>query len=49
MTHLSIQNIHKSFGRAHALRGISFDVAPGEIVALQGVRPAKGFVDILNG
>ena len=36
MTHLSIQNIHKSFGRAHALRGISFDVAPGEIVALLG-------------
>lgn len=36
MTGLSINNIHKSFGATHALRGISFEVAEGEIVAVLG-------------
>ncbi len=33
---LSIANIHKSFGQTQALRGISFEVAEGEIVAVLG-------------
>lgn len=33
---LQITNIHKSFGATHALQGVSFAVAPGEIVAVLG-------------
>lgn len=33
---LSITNIHKSFGQTQALKGISFEVAEGEIVAVLG-------------
>ncbi len=33
---LSIANVHKSYGHIHALRGISFEVAEGEIVTLLG-------------
>ncbi len=36
MTHLSLRNIHKSFGPVPALQDVSFDVSPGEIVALLG-------------
>ena len=33
---LDLVNIDKSFGEIYALRGVSFDVGPGEIVALLG-------------
>jgi ABC-type Fe3+/spermidine/putrescine transport system ATPase subunit len=33
---LSIVDVHKSFGSSPALRGVSFDVAEGEIVAVLG-------------
>lgn len=33
---LSVQNIHKSFGAVKALRGVTLDVRPGEVVALVG-------------
>ena len=33
---LEITNLHKSFGETHALAGVSFDVAKGEIIAVLG-------------
>jgi ABC-type Fe3+/spermidine/putrescine transport system ATPase subunit len=36
MDTLSVENIHKSFGPTQALRGVSFTVKTGEIVALLG-------------
>lgn len=33
---LSVRNIDKSFGGVHAVRGVSFDVMPGEILGLIG-------------
>jgi ABC-2 type transport system ATP-binding protein len=33
---LSVQGIDKHFGERHALRGVSFDVRPGELVAVVG-------------
>jgi ABC-type Fe3+/spermidine/putrescine transport system ATPase subunit len=33
---LILENLHKSFGETHALTGVSFDVALGEIVAVLG-------------
>lgn len=36
MRGLSIANLHKSFGETLALRGVSFEIAQGEIVALLG-------------
>ncbi len=36
MSGLQIENIHKSFGPVQALRGVSFYVVRGEIVALLG-------------
>jgi len=36
MSGLSLTDLHKSFGPTQALRGISFDVAEGEIVAVLG-------------
>ncbi|NUM43236.1 MAG: ABC transporter ATP-binding protein [Anaerolineales bacterium] len=36
MSVLSLINLHKSFGSTHALAGVSFEVARGEIVALLG-------------
>ena len=36
MPALSLDNIHKSFGKTQALAGVSFDVERGEIVAVLG-------------
>ncbi len=33
---LKIENLHAYYGKSHVLHGVSFDVAPGEIVALLG-------------
>lgn len=33
---ISTRNIKKSFGQTHALRGVSLDVAPGEVLAIMG-------------
>jgi branched-chain amino acid transport system ATP-binding protein len=33
---LHIQNLHAFYGKSHVLHGVSFDVQPGEIVALLG-------------
>jgi lipoprotein-releasing system ATP-binding protein len=33
---ISCQNIHKSYGKLHVLKGISLDVKPGEIVCITG-------------
>ena len=33
---LKIDNLHAYYGKSHALHGVSFDVQPGEIVALLG-------------
>lgn len=36
MAVLSIRDVHKSFGPTRALAGVSFEVAPGEVVAVLG-------------
>lgn len=33
---LQIENLHAYYGKSHVLHGVSFDVQPGEIVALLG-------------
>lgn len=33
---IHIQNVHKHFGRVHALRGVSLDVNKGEVVVIVG-------------
>jgi polar amino acid transport system ATP-binding protein len=33
---IRIENVHKSFGHIHALRGVSMDVKPGEVVVILG-------------
>ncbi|MBX3582821.1 MAG: sugar ABC transporter ATP-binding protein [Rhizobiaceae bacterium] len=34
--HLAVRGVHKSFGGVHALRGVDFEVARGEVMALVG-------------
>ncbi len=34
--HLAVRGIHKRFGGVHALRGVNFEVARGEVMALVG-------------
>ncbi|GAI54284.1 unnamed protein product, partial [marine sediment metagenome] len=33
---IHIENVHKHFGRIHALRGVSLDVHKGEVVVIIG-------------
>jgi polar amino acid transport system ATP-binding protein len=33
---IHIENVHKRFGQVHALRGVSLDVQPGEVVVILG-------------
>lgn len=48
---LSVQDIHVRFGGVHALRGVSIDVRPGEIVGLIGPNGAgkTTLFDVISG
>jgi branched-chain amino acid transport system ATP-binding protein len=35
-TMLNVENLHAYYGKSHVLHGVSFDIRPGEIVALLG-------------
>jgi ABC-2 type transport system ATP-binding protein len=50
-TAISVHDLHKSYGETHAVRGISFDVAPGEVFGLLGANGAgkTTTVEILEG
>lgn len=37
---LKVDNLHTSYGKIHAIRGITFEVKPGEIVTLIGANGA---------
>ncbi|MBK9133313.1 MAG: ABC transporter ATP-binding protein [Betaproteobacteria bacterium] len=36
MTLLSVEGLHAHYGKSHVLRGVSFDLAPAEMIALLG-------------
>jgi ABC-2 type transport system ATP-binding protein len=48
---IQVRELHKSYGAVHAVRGISFDVAEGEVFALLGPNGAgkTTTVEILEG
>src|SRR5690242_18990629 len=50
-TLLSVQNLSKSYGGVHAVRGVSFSLKAGEILALIGPNGAgkSTCFDMLNG
>ena len=51
MAAIEVRDLHKHYGNLHAVRGVSFDVEPGEVYALLGHNGAgkSTVVEILEG